>query len=237
MSQILIADDDLAMLQMVEQVLDHEGYSVLTATSSEEALDVVNYTTPDLFLIDLALPEMDGIELCRKLRTHNATENSPIVFLTGHNTAYSAAEALEAGGDDYIRKPFAVRELTARIRAHLRRSYKFTTEDTASIRIMPDTYQVFVDDREISLTRIEFDLLLYIASSPQKWHPTQDLLAGVWNYPDGVGDTALVRNHIRNLRRKLEINPEYPDIIQSRHGRGYSIRGKVQISERSSATS
>lgn len=231
MCQILIADDDQAMLQMVEQVLDHEGYAVLSAGSVEEALDIIESTTPDLFLIDLALPGKDGVELCRVLRSNEATTNAPIIFLTGHNNVYSAAQALEAGGDDYIRKPFAVRELTARIRAHLRRSNSFTSDELASLRIVPETFQVFVDDREVPVTRIEFDLLRYLAIYPNRWHATQDLLANVWNYPDGVGDTALVRNHVRNLRRKLEINPDHPAIIQSRHGRGYSIRARVQMAQ------
>lgn len=233
MCQILIADDDQAMLQMVEQVLDHEGYAVLSAGSVEEALDILDTTAPDLFLIDLALPGKDGVELCRVLRANESTTNAPIIFLTGHNTVYSAAEALEAGGDDYIRKPFAVRELTARIRAHLRRSYSFSNDDLASLRILPETYQVFVDDREVLVTRIEFDLLRYLAMFPNRWHATQDLLSNVWNYPEGVGDTALVRNHVRNLRRKLETKPDHPAIIQSRHGRGYSIRARVQMTEAS----
>ena len=230
MCKILIADDDQAMLQMVEQVLKQEGYHVLSAKSYEDAQEIIQYSRPDLFLVDIDLPGKDGVTLCRHLRNNPATANSPIIFLTGHHNVYSAAEALEAGGDDYVRKPFAIRELTARIRAHLRRIYTFDTEDSVSLRIMPDTYQVYVDDREVMVTRIEFDLLRFMCKMPQKWHGTQELLAGVWNYPNGVGDTALVRNHIRNLRRKLEQNPDHPEIIQSRHGRGYSIQANVEVS-------
>lgn len=229
MCEILIADDDRAMLHMVEQVLDQEGYNVHTARNVQEVMNIVGQTTPDLFLIDLVLPEMNGIALCQKLRDNPSTANSPIIFLTGQQDAHSAAQALEAGGDDYIRKPFAVRELTARIRAHLRRMNIMTSENTTSLRILPKTYQVFVDNREVMLTRIEFDLLTYMCNAPQKWHGTQDLLTGVWNYPNGVGDTALVRNHIRNLRRKLEENPDHPSIIQSRHGRGYTIKADIRF--------
>jgi len=231
MYTILVADDDQAMLQMVEQVLLHDGYSVIAVSSVKEVFSFIDDETPDLFLVDVALPGMDGLELCRRLRGNPATSSIPIIFLTGHSSTYSVTEALEAGGDDYIRKPFAVRELSARIRAHLRRSNNMAPDNAPKLRINPETYQAFVDDREVSLTRIEFDLLHYMAKELDSWHATQDLLANVWNYPEGVGDTALVRNHIRNLRRKLEINPDYPSIIQSRHGRGYSIRANVQYPE------
>jgi DNA-binding response OmpR family regulator len=230
MCRILIADDDRAMLAMIEQVLDQEGYTVYTARSVHEVMEIVEITTPDLFLIDLVLPEMNGLALCRKLRNNPLTAEAPIIFLTGQHDAHSAAEALEAGGDDYVRKPFAVRELTARIRAHLRRVKTQTSSSFSSLRILPNTYQVYVDTREVMLTRIEFDLLTYLCNSPKKWHGTQDLLTNVWSYPEGVGDTALVRNHIRNLRRKLEADPDHPAIIQSRHGRGYSIRADIRFS-------
>jgi DNA-binding response OmpR family regulator len=231
MYKILVADDDKAMLQMVEQVLEHEGYDVTKARSGEEAIEKSNGVSHDLFLIDVGLPSVDGVEVCRMLREQALTAEKPIIFMTGQHNTYSVAEALEAGGDDYIRKPFAVRELTARIRAHLRRSTNSQLDDAPVLRILPNTYQVFVDDREIILTRIEFDLLMFMAQYPQKWHSTSDLLIAVWKYPKGVGDTALVRNHVRNLRRKLEENPDYPAIVQSRHGRGYSIRAHVQFTE------
>jgi DNA-binding response OmpR family regulator len=233
MCRILVADDDQAMIDMVEQVLDHEGYDVVSVTDGQAVLDFVeNDKAPiDLFILDLALPTVDGLEVCRSLRDNPKTAELPIVFLTGQRDTGSVSQALAAGGDDYIRKPFAVRELTARLRAHLRRLEVTNGEEISQLRIAPKTYQVFVDAREVMLTRIEFDLLRFMCLKPEEWHSTQDLLIGVWNYPEGVGDTALVRNHIRNLRRKLENNPDYPEIIQSRHGRGYSIKAHVQLSD------
>ncbi len=231
MSRIMIVDDDSSVLSMVEQMLDQDGYSVYKAHSGQEALAILETVTPDLFLIDLGLSRMDSLTLCRQLRLNGETANRPIIFMTGQHAPYTVAEALESGGDDYIRKPFAVRELAARIRAHLRRSNNFVLEDMPGLRILPATFQVFVDAREVLLTRIEFDLLNFLSQQPQKWHATQDLLSGVWNYPDGVGDAALVRNHIRNLRRKLEYNPDHPAIIQSRHGRGYAIRAQIEYAD------
>lgn len=230
MFKILVADDDKTMLQMIEQVLDEEGYYVTTARDGSEVLDLVRDNVYDLFLLDLTMESYDGISLCRQLRKMPMTTDKPILFLTGQHEVDKAVKALEAGGDDYIRKPFAVKELTARLRAHLRRA-SVMAENTAALHINEHTCQVFVDDREIALTRIEFELLRFMAQSPNKWHSTEDLLGGVWNYPVGVGDSALVRNHIRNLRRKLEINPDYPSIIQSRHGRGYAIRANILFDE------
>lgn len=231
MSKILIADDDTTILRLVEQTLNTEGYKIYKAHSGQEALAIVDSVKPDLFLLDLGLPKIDGLSLCRQLRANPETSNSPIIFLTGQKSQYSVSESLEAGGDDFIRKPFAVRELAARVRAHLRRSSNFTSDSDIALKIVPGTYQVFVDSREVMLTRIEFDLLTFLANMPNKWHGTQDLLQGVWHYPDGVGDSALVRNHIRNLRRKLEEDPDHPEIIQSRHGRGYSIRAQIEFAD------
>lgn len=230
MYDILVVDDDAQILDMVELVLKREGYNVIRAFSAMEALRRVEEAAPDLFVIDAVLPEMDGLTLCRKLRANPQTANIPIIFVTGQDSPYSVAEALNSGGDDFIRKPFIPRELTARIRAHIRRSF-YLDGDVPSVRIVAATYQVFVNDREVGLTRVEFDLLRYLCNAPYRLHGTDDLLANVWQYPDGVGDAALVRNHIHNLRRKLEQDPERPEIIQSRHGRGYVIKAHIVIED------
>jgi DNA-binding response OmpR family regulator len=231
MYEIMIVDNDAQTLDMVELVLKREGYDVTRALSARDVLKAVDKTPPDLFVIDAVLPEMDGVALCRKLRTHPQTTNTPIIFLTGHDSPYTVADALNSGGDDYIRKPFAPRELAARVRAHIRRSNHVGADDTSVVRIIAPSYRVFVNDREIMLTRVEFDLLKYMCLFPYKLHSTEDLLRGVWGYPDGVGDSALVRNHIHNLRKKIELDPERPNVIQSRHGRGYVIKAHVQIEE------
>jgi DNA-binding response OmpR family regulator len=231
MYEILVVDDDPQVLDMVELVLKREGYRVLRAFEGSVALSIVEKTTPDLFVIDAVLPEMDGVSLCRRLRQMPHTVNTPIIFLTGENTSYSVVDALNCGGDDYIRKPFAPRELAARVRAHIRRSVHYVDQDVPMVRILPSQYRVFVDDREISLTRVEFDLLTFLCLTPYRLHSTEELLTNVWEYPNGVGDAALVRNHIHNLRRKLEIDPERPSILQSRHGRGYVIKARTQIEE------
>jgi len=227
MHKILIVDDDPNILQILEHVLDEEDYEVLKARSGLEALRIAQFDKPDLCIFDIGMPHMDGIMLCRTIRTIQDLDEVPILFLTAQNSAYTVADALEAGGDDYIRKPFSVRELAARVRAHLRRANQESALPLLSIQTK--TYQAFVNQREILLTRIEFELLLFLSRSPNTWYTTQELLEKVWEYPNGVGDAALVRNHVRNLRRKVEENPDKPVIIQSRPGRGYAVRASVQI--------
>lgn len=236
MYEIMIVDDDAQVLDMVELVLKREGYRVLRAHSAYSAFDVLQNTIPDLFVIDAMLPEIDGLAVCRKLRTLPHTSNTPIIIMTGENSSYGVVEALNSGSDDYIRKPFAPRELAARVRAHIRRSVHYVDGELASIRILPAQYRVFVNDREVMLTRVEFDLLRYLCVTPYRLHSTEELLTNVWQYPDGVGDAALVRNHIHNLRHKIEQDPERPLILQSRHGRGYVIKARTQIEDQSRAS-
>lgn len=228
MHKVMVIDDEPAILDLIEQLLKQEGYSVLRADSAQHALQILNDEIPALIMIDLVLPDMDGASLCRYLRRNPAHANTPIIFLTGGDSIYGVVEALtDAGGDDYIRKPFALRELAARVRAHLRRVTYLDSLPT--IRILPHAHRVFVNEREVELTRVEFGLLEHLCQDPDRWHSTRELLLNVWDYPQGVGDAALVRNHVRNLRRKLEMQPDRPAIIQSRHRRGYIIRANIQI--------
>lgn len=230
MHRILIVDDDAQMLELMEQLLQREGYEVLLAASSTEAVKLIERELPSLLIVDLALPDEDGLVLCRKLRRDKHTAGLPIVFMASENAPYTVAEALAAGGDDYIRKPFVVRELMARLRAHLRRTCSCTASSSLPVlQIYSEARTVLVDQRPVALTQVEYELLRHLCQSPKRLHSAQDLLRAVWNYPPDTGDPALVRNHIRNLRRKLEDSPGRPEIIQSRHGRGYTIRAQVQI--------
>lgn len=232
MYKLLIVDNDTETVGIIEQYLGREGYTVLTASNARDALKIAETHEPVLFVIDTVLPGMDGLALCRKLRTNPQTVNAPIIFLTQQGAGYAVADALEAGGDDYVRKPFALRELAARIRAHLRRMSAPYNDDMPILTIVPENLTVYVNDRRVSLTQVEFELLMFLCNAPQQLHSTEQLLTDVWRYPRGTGDAALVRNHIRNLRRKLEDDPERPAIIQSRHGRGYAIKARVQVESR-----
>lgn len=229
MSKILIVENDAEVLGAIEQMIQREGYEVWTARSAQAALDFIEEDAPDLCVINAVLPGIDGVALCRKLRSHSNTAGISIMVLTDRDSPYSVADVLNAGGDDSMRKPFAQRELAARIRAQLRRMGQGASgSDVPVLRLNSATSAVFVNEREVMLTQVEFDLLHYLCSAPNTMHTTSDLLTYVWQYPRGTGDAALVRNHVRNLRRKLETDPERPAIIQSRHGRGYVVRAKVQ---------
>lgn len=227
MCKILVVDSDKSTISVIKEILDAEGYRPLGSKSGREALTICQSTNPDLLIVDMDLPDLDGVSLVRQLRSQSSMTETPIIFLTEENAPDTVARALNAGADDCVRKPFENRELAARVRAHLRRARYFA--DTPTISVVPDSHQVFVNQREVTLTRVEFDLLRYLCRAPYQWHTTSDLLTNVWQYPNGVGDAALVRNHIRNLRRKLEDNPDRPDIIQSRHGRGYFLKANVQF--------
>jgi DNA-binding response OmpR family regulator len=232
MYHILIVDDDPDTLHVAEQFLDREGYLVVKASSAREALAVIEKSPPELCIITTALAEMDSLKLCNRLRANTKTVNIPIIFLGHPNSDYRIDQLFDAGGDDYLRKPFALRELAARVRAHLRRTAYFMNDSLPTLRIFPESMTVYVNDRHVHLTQVEFELLLYLSRAPQQLHSTQSLLTEVWHYPRGTGDSALVRNHVRNLRRKLEDDPERPAIIQSRHGRGYAVKANVQIQTR-----
>jgi two-component system response regulator MtrA len=229
--EILIVDDDVQMLDMVELVLKREGYHVLRAVSAQKAMEILATITPDLFVIDAIMPDTDGVALCHKLRQTEDTAGIPIVFLTGHNTRLGVVEALNSGADDYLRKPFNPRELAARVRSLIRRSAHYTEPDAPLLRLLPSECRVQVGDHDLILTPMEFELLKYLALTPYHPHSAEELLTQVWHYPDGVGDAALVRNHVHNIRRKIEQDPERPTILQSRHGRGYVVKAKAQIEE------
>ncbi len=230
MHKILVADDDPVMLNMVAKLLHKEGHEVVKTTSAEEVLREIEDDAPDLLLIDVNLPDRNGLSLCQEIRQDDELKDMSIVFLTaGSNSPDSIAEALNAGGDDYIQKPFAARELAARIRAQLRRVQVRREINTPLIRIDLANEKVFVDTEDIELTSVEFNLLRHMCQHPNEWQTTRELLANVWSYPGNVGDAALVRNHVRNLRRKLEPDPDRPTIILSRHRRGYMVAARVEM--------
>lgn len=232
MYEILIVDDDVQILDMVELVLKREGYRVLRALNGAESLHVLNDANPDLFVIDSVLPDTNGIALCRQLRAMSHTASIPIMFLTGMGTTQAMVDALMSGGDDYIRKPFVPRELVARVRALIRRSVLYSDANAPTITINTHDYRVSINNREVMLTRMEFDLLKFLCLTPHHLHTAEDLLTNVWRYPNGVGDAALVRNHIHNIRRKIETDPERPAILQSRHGRGYVVKARTRIDDK-----
>lgn len=228
-STILAVGSDADARLMVNLALRGEGHHVIEADSPEVALTLSQQYRPDVILLDITLTDMSGFDLCTRLRRLPCTDQTPILFISAYQSAQSVAQALDCGGDDYLRKPFAARELTARVRALLRRNRRRQFEDGVTLQLDAINHTVTISKQSVLLTPTEFQLLEFLCHNIGENHSANDLLEKVWNYPPGSGDTALVRNHIRNLRRKIEVDPDHPSIILSLHGRGYMVRAAVTM--------
>jgi two-component system response regulator MtrA len=217
-SRILVVDDDQAIAEMVGIVLRGKGFEVATSPDGASALEAFPRLRPDLVLLDLMLPGMDGIEVCRLRRESGV----PILMLTARTDTADVVEGLEAGADDYLTKPFEPEELVARIKARVRRVEPATTEQLAigDLTIDVDGHEVRRDGELISLTPLEFDLLTQLARKPWQVFTRDVLLRDVWGYRHSA-DTRLVNVHVQRLRSKIEQDPENPAIVVTVRGVGY----------------
>jgi two-component system OmpR family response regulator len=224
---VLAVDDDSEVRATIGRALKTDGHCVLEAEDAQEALRLAQEYRPDLIILDIMLADMSGFDLCSHLRSMPFVNRTPILFLSVHQSAQYVARALDCGGDDYLRKPFAARELKARVRALLRRSASGHNDNLPVLRLHPESHSVFVNEQHIVLTPTEYVLLDHLCHHQTDHHTSNSLLETLWHYPPGDGDTALIRNHIRNLRRKIEEHPNRPAIIVSLHGRGYTIKAHI----------
>lgn len=229
--KILVVDDEKPISDIVKFNLDKEGYDVVTAYDGEEALKKVESESPDLILLDLMLPKIDGLEVARQIRKEHDT---PIIMLTAKDSEIDKVLGLELGADDYVTKPFSNRELVARVKANLRRTSASTTanneEDEANrelqvgdLTIHPDAYTVSKRGENIELTHREFELLHYLARHLGQVMTREHLLQTVWGY-DYFGDVRTVDVTVRRLREKIEDNPSHPEWLVTRRGVGYYLR-------------
>ena len=229
MSRVLVVEDEADVAQLVALGLERQGHEVKIADDGPEAMEIAVDWMPDLIVLDVRLPTMDGFEVCRRLRTLPHTSQSPILFLTAKAVLEDKLMGFKAGGDDYLTKPFDFPELVWRVRALLRRSHPLQPE---YLRVGPltlncRTFEVQVGDKTQLLTQVEFDLLSHLMRHRGEVFSSDQLLQAVWGYPPGVGSPALVRVHIRNLRRKIEPDPSKPIWLQTVRGHGYTIRPEV----------
>lgn len=217
--KILVVDDDPAISEMLTIVLSAEGFDTVAVTDGALAVETAEREQPDLILLDLMLPGMNGIDICRAIRQDSAV---PIIMLTAKTDTVDVVLGLESGADDYVNKPFKAKELVARIRARLRRTDDEPTEtlEVGDLTIDVPGHTVKRGDEEISLTPLEFDLLLELARKPQQVFTREELLGKVWGYRH-ASDTRLVNVHVQRLRAKIEKDPENPQIVLTVRGVGY----------------
>jgi DNA-binding response OmpR family regulator len=223
-TRILTVEDDERIRSAVKLALEDEGWTVDEAGSGEEAIDTFQRTPADVVLIDIMLPGIDGFELCRNLRRHS---DVPIVMVTARNDTHDVVAGLEAGADDYLTKPFAPKELSARIRALLRRIRPMSTNHAkltfGNLEIVPEEGKVLRDGSELHLTKTEFRLLCELAQNPGRVFSRESLLDKVWGY-DYFGDGRLVDVHVRRLRTKVEADPANPRHVVTVRGLGYRLQ-------------
>lgn len=218
MARVLVVDDDQALSEMLGIVLRAEGYEALFCDDGSKAQGIFKETKPDLVLLDLMLPGIDGIEVCKRIRSESGV---PIVMLTARGDILDVVKGLESGADDYIVKPFKPKELVARIKARLRKEdVKAELLTLADLTIDVVGHSVKRNGKDISLTPLEFDLLLALARKPWQVYTREQLLTDVWHYRNPA-DTRLVNVHVQRLRAKVEHDPENPEIVMTVRGVGY----------------
>ncbi|MGH2992383.1 MAG: response regulator [Solirubrobacterales bacterium] len=226
-ARILLVDDEQAVQKLLSYPLRKEGYDVVAAHDGREALDRFAEQRFDLVVLDIMLPKLDGIEVCRRLRSRSQV---PIIMLTAKDDEIHKVVGLEMGADDYITKPFSVREFRSRVKAALRRTEMLRTRAAGGepilageLRIDFERRQVTVDDRSVRLTYVEFEVLAALATSPGRVHTREMLLEQIWG-DSGYRDPRTIDVHIRHLREKLEPDPKHPEYLFTVRGVGYRFR-------------
>lgn len=231
-NKVLVIDDEKPISDIIKFNLEKEGYEVVTAFDGEEGLEKVESDQPDLIILDLMLPKIDGLEVAKRVR---AKHNTPIIMVTAKDSELDKVLGLELGADDYVTKPFSNRELVARVKANLRRqdagSAPSETENNdikiGDLTIHPDAYTVTKRGENINLTHREFELLHYLAQHIGQVIKREQLLQTVWGY-DYFGDVRTVDVTVRRLREKIEDNPSHPQWLVTRRGVGYYLANPNQ---------
>ena len=217
MPLVMVVDDDQDLAEMLSIVLNGAGMEVDLVGRGDQVLDIFSANPPDLVLLDVMLPGIDGIEVCKLIREKSMV---PIVMLTAKGDTQDVVLGLEAGADDYMVKPFKPQELIARVNTRLRRTTKVGTLKIGDIVIDQMEHTISRNDKQIPLTRLEFDLLVALAKEPGRVFTREALLNEVWGYQHAA-DTRLVNVHVQRLRGKIENDAENPELVQTVRGIGY----------------
>ena len=227
-NKVLIVDDERAIVDILKYNLEKNGMTAVCAYDGGEGLRLARESDPDVILLDVMLPVMDGFEVCRTLRAEG--NNVPIIMITAREEETDKVFGLELGADDYITKPFSMREVVARVRTNMRRAVAMAPQSAPEpsgdqlrakdLVIEKARHTVFKDGKEIELTQREYELILYLAENPGKVISREELMSRVWQY-DYYGDLRAVDVAIRRLREKLEPNPSEPEYVMTKRGAGY----------------
>lgn len=225
--KILVIDDENEINELIKSYLLKEGFKVYTVDNGRNALEAVRLEKPDLIILDIMLPDIDGIELCLEIRKQS---NAPILFLSCKSEEIDKILALSVGGDDYLTKPFLPGELVARIKAHLRRNRLLMQAKKQprvirypGLEINLDSHEVWVDDEPVTLSSKEFDILSILVKNPKRIYSMDQLFQMVWQMNSLDGDSRTVMVYISNLRKKIEKNPSNPKYIINVRGVGYKF--------------
>lgn len=228
--KIVVVDDERPIADILEFNLEKEGYEVHSAYDGNDALDLILEVVPDIVLLDIMLPGMDGMEVCREVRKKH---DMPIIMLTAKDSEIDKVLGLELGADDYVTKPFSTRELIARVKANLRRNNAPVQKEEEpennnikikDITILPESYSIKKNGDSIELTHREFELFHYLTKHISQVMTREHLLETVWGY-DYFGDVRTVDVTVRRLREKIEDDPSHPEYLMTRRGVGYFIQG------------
>ena len=227
---VLVVEDEMPIATLLKYNLEQAGFEVLLAHDGQAGLDTAVQQAPDLILLDLMLPKLDGVEVCKELRRLRI--NIPIIMLTARDDEFDKVLGLELGADDYMTKPFSPREVIARVKAVLRRFSGPVVEETietnevvysfGNLRVFPERFEAFIDEESLEFTPKEFELLVYLLENKNRVLTRDQLLSAVWNY-DFAGDTRIVDVHISHLRDKIEENSRKPIYIKTIRGLGYKF--------------
>jgi len=230
MATILVIDDDELVSRTLQRTLKVYGHQVMVANSGTEGLQLARRHPPELFILDIMMPGVDGYQVCRQIRGDPTLSDLPVLFLTAKVKDEDKIEGFRAGADDYLSKPFNMEELQLRVKAILRRTQP--AEKTAApptevivgnVTLDCRSFKVTTPDRETLLTNVQFDLLYHLMSNAEQVYNSQQLLQDVWDYPRDTGSPELVRAHIKNLREKIETIPSRPVYIRTIQGHGYTF--------------
>jgi two-component system, OmpR family, alkaline phosphatase synthesis response regulator PhoP len=229
--KVLVVDDEQSIVTLLKYNLEQGGYEVITAMDGEEGRETALRENPDMIILDLMLPGIDGIEVCKQLRQQKVM--IPILMLTAKDDELDKILGLELGADDYMVKPFSPREVLARVKAILRRSAQFQEKQQeepeeqeaiqiGALKVFPDRFEAFFNEEVLELTLKEFELLNCLAQNKNRVLTRDQLLSTVWNY-DFAGDTRIVDVHISHLREKIESDTKKPQYIKTIRGLGYKL--------------